>query len=147
MPALSESPPQIYSLPEHTRIRESVMPGGRASGKQSGEPSQQLLFSEALQHLRAPSPTSEVHSITPPSTMADPAQGATMDRILQESLAVGRRLEGMDNAMTSLTAEAKSMHLDIAAFQSRVTGLEQQMSTVETHITSSLDRDQELLYL
>ncbi|KAJ1219094.1 hypothetical protein NDU88_006665 [Pleurodeles waltl] len=93
------------------------MPGGRMSGKQSGKPSRQLLFLEALQHSRALSPASEVHPLNPPSTMADPAQGATMDRILQEISAVGRRLEGMDNAMTSLTAETKSMRLDIASFQ------------------------------
>ncbi|KAJ1084743.1 hypothetical protein NDU88_004889 [Pleurodeles waltl] len=53
----------------------------------------------------------------------------------------------MDNAVASLTVETKSMHLDIAGFQSRVTGIEQRVSTVETHITSSQDRDQELLYL
>ncbi|KAJ1198858.1 hypothetical protein NDU88_002697 [Pleurodeles waltl] len=123
------------------------MPGGRTSGKQSCKPSRQLLFSEALQHSRAPSPTSEVHPITLPSTMVDPAQGATMDRILQEILVVGHRLEGMDNAMTSLTAKMKSMHSDIAGFQSRVTRLEQRVSRVEMHIAFSLDRDQELLYL
>ncbi|KAJ1154209.1 hypothetical protein NDU88_006963 [Pleurodeles waltl] len=39
------------------------------------------------------------------------------------------------------------MRLDIAGFQSRVLGLEQRVSTVETHITSFTDRDQELLYL
>ncbi|KAJ1113850.1 hypothetical protein NDU88_002091 [Pleurodeles waltl] len=70
-----------------------------------------------------------------------------MDRILQEISAVGSRLEGMDNTMASLTAETKSMRLDIAGFQSRVTGLEQRVTTVETHITSSQDRDQELIYL
>ncbi|KAJ1099051.1 hypothetical protein NDU88_004155 [Pleurodeles waltl] len=71
----------------------------------------------------------EVHPITPPSTMADPMQGATMDCILQEISVEGRRLEGMDNAMTLLTAETKSMRLDIAGFQSRVTGLEQMWIT------------------
>ncbi|KAJ1097858.1 hypothetical protein NDU88_002974 [Pleurodeles waltl] len=53
----------------------------------------------------------------------------------------------MDNAMASLTGETKSMRLDIAGFQSQVLGLEQHVSTVETHITSFTDRDQELLYL
>ncbi|KAJ1137465.1 hypothetical protein NDU88_003863 [Pleurodeles waltl] len=96
---------------------------------------------------RAPSPTSDVHPITPPSNMADQTQGATMDRILQEISGACRRLEGMDNAMTSLTGETKSMRLNIAGFQSRATGLEQRVSTVESHITSSLDGDQELLYL
>ncbi|KAJ1198513.1 hypothetical protein NDU88_002353 [Pleurodeles waltl] len=70
-----------------------------------------------------------------------------MDRILQEISVVGRRLEGMDNAMASLTVETKSIHLDIAGFQSRVLGLEQRVSLVEAHATSSWDRDQELLYL
>ncbi|KAJ1113227.1 hypothetical protein NDU88_001481 [Pleurodeles waltl] len=44
-------------------------------------------------------------------------------------------------------AETKSIRLDIAGFQSRVTGLEQRVATVETHVISSRDRDQELLYL
>ncbi|KAJ1195270.1 hypothetical protein NDU88_004551 [Pleurodeles waltl] len=53
----------------------------------------------------------------------------------------------MENAITLLTAETKSMRLDIAGFQSRVTGLEQCVTTMEGHITTSQDRDQELLYL
>ncbi|KAJ1135356.1 hypothetical protein NDU88_001796 [Pleurodeles waltl] len=53
----------------------------------------------------------------------------------------------MDNAITSLTAETKSMRLDIAGFQSRVSGLEQHVETVEGHVTTFQDRDQELLYL
>ncbi|KAJ1171052.1 hypothetical protein NDU88_002923 [Pleurodeles waltl] len=53
-------------------------------------------------------------------------QGATMDCILQEISAVGRKLEGMDNAMVTLTAETRSMRLDIAGFQSQMSGLYQQ---------------------
>ncbi|KAJ1139541.1 hypothetical protein NDU88_005911 [Pleurodeles waltl] len=79
--------------------------------------------------------------------MSDSAQESTMDRILQEISAVGQRLEGMDNAMAPLTAETKSIRLDIAGFQSRVMGLDQQVSLVEAHAASSRDRDQELLYL
>ncbi|KAJ1150163.1 hypothetical protein NDU88_002960 [Pleurodeles waltl] len=79
--------------------------------------------------------------------MTDPTQEATMEHILQEITVVGRRLEGMDSAMTSLTAEMKSMCLDIAGFQSRVTGREQQVTTMEDHINTAQDRDQELLYL
>ncbi|KAJ1203716.1 hypothetical protein NDU88_007497 [Pleurodeles waltl] len=96
---------------------------------------------------RAPSPASELQALTPPGIMTEPVQGATMDRILQEISAVGRRLEGMDNAMASVTAKTKSMSLDLAGFQPRVLGLEQRVSTVETHINSFMDRDQELLYL
>ncbi|KAJ1187122.1 hypothetical protein NDU88_003901 [Pleurodeles waltl] len=123
------------------------MPGGRTSGKRSGKPTRKLLFSEALQHSRVPSSAPEVHPTTPPSNMVDQTQGATMDRILQEISAVGCRLERMDNVMTSLTAETKSMHLDIAGFESQVTGLEQRVRTVETHLNPSQDRDQELIYL
>ncbi|KAJ1123827.1 hypothetical protein NDU88_002294 [Pleurodeles waltl] len=79
--------------------------------------------------------------------MADQTQQTTMDCILQEISGMGRRLEEMDNTMASLTAETKSMRLDMADFQSRVTGLEQRIATVETHITSSRNMDQELLYL
>ncbi|KAJ1192056.1 hypothetical protein NDU88_001368 [Pleurodeles waltl] len=42
-----------------------------------------------------------------------------MDRILQEISAVGRKLEGMDSAMALLTAETKSMRLNIVGFQVR----------------------------
>ncbi|KAJ1125866.1 hypothetical protein NDU88_004281 [Pleurodeles waltl] len=74
-------------------------------------------------------------------------RGAIMDRILHEISAVGHKLEGMDSAMASLTAETKSMCLDIAGFQSQAMGLDQQITSVETHIASLVDRDQELLYL
>ncbi|KAJ1201932.1 hypothetical protein NDU88_005736 [Pleurodeles waltl] len=123
------------------------MPGGRTSDKHSGTPARQLLFSEALQHSRPPSSASGPQPATQTCTMAGPTQEATMNRILQEISAVGRRLEGMDNAITSLTVETKSMRLDIAGFQSRVSGLEQRVTNVEGHITTLQDRDQELLYL
>ncbi|KAJ1110637.1 hypothetical protein NDU88_007985 [Pleurodeles waltl] len=70
-----------------------------------------------------------------------------MDRILQEISSVCRKLKGMDSAMASLTAETKSMRLDIAGFQTQVTGLELRVTTVETRIAPWVDRDQELLYL
>ncbi|KAJ1189066.1 hypothetical protein NDU88_005817 [Pleurodeles waltl] len=123
------------------------MPGGRSASKQSGKPSQQLLFSEALPQQRAPSIAVEEHPLTPPSTMADPTQGVTMESILQEISAVGRKLEGRDSAIASLTAEMQSMRLDIAGFQSQVTGLDQQVTSLEMHIVSLVDRDQELLHL
>ncbi|KAJ1187109.1 hypothetical protein NDU88_003888 [Pleurodeles waltl] len=88
-----------------------------------------------------------VQQITWHHTMTDPAQESTMDHILQEISAVGRRLEGMDNAIASLTAETKSICLDISGIESRVAGLEQRVTTVETHIASYQDRDQELQYL
>ncbi|KAJ1219132.1 hypothetical protein NDU88_006703 [Pleurodeles waltl] len=79
--------------------------------------------------------------------MADTSQGATMDRILQEISAVGRRLEGTDSMMASLTEDTKSMRLDIAGFQSRVTALERRVTTVESQAMHASDGEQELLYL
>ncbi|KAJ1130962.1 hypothetical protein NDU88_009306 [Pleurodeles waltl] len=80
-------------------------------------------------------------------TTACPEEEATMERILQEVSAVGRRLEGMDSAISSLAAETKSICLDIVGFQSCVSGLEQRVATVEDHLNPTLDRDQKLLYL
>ncbi|KAJ1126656.1 hypothetical protein NDU88_005063 [Pleurodeles waltl] len=121
------------------------MPDGRTTSKHLGKLSRQLLFSEALRHQRVP--LTEEHSLIPPSSMVESTQSATMDRILQEISAIGRKLEGMDSAMASLTAETKSMRLDIAGFQTQVTELGQRVTTVETRIASWVDRDQELLYL
>ncbi|KAJ1137764.1 hypothetical protein NDU88_004160 [Pleurodeles waltl] len=70
-----------------------------------------------------------------------------MERILQEISAVSRKLEGMDSAMVALTTESRSMHLDIAGFQSQISGLDQQVATVETQVASWTDKDQELLHL
>ncbi|KAJ1174893.1 hypothetical protein NDU88_000184 [Pleurodeles waltl] len=56
-------------------------------------------------------------------------------------------MEGMDSTMVSLTAETKSICMEIASFQTRVLGLEQRVSTVEAHASSFQDRDQELLFL
>ncbi|KAJ1206674.1 hypothetical protein NDU88_002075 [Pleurodeles waltl] len=53
----------------------------------------------------------------------------------------------MDSRMNSLTEETKSMRLDIAGFQSRVTTFEQRVMTVEKQATLAADRDQGLLYL
>ncbi|KAJ1210135.1 hypothetical protein NDU88_005503 [Pleurodeles waltl] len=63
--------------------------------------------------------------------MADDTRGMTMDRILQEISSVSRKLEGMDSAMVALTAETRSMRLDKAGFQSQISGLDQQVATVE----------------
>ncbi|KAJ1110056.1 hypothetical protein NDU88_007411 [Pleurodeles waltl] len=79
--------------------------------------------------------------------MADDTQGATTERILQEISAVSRKLEGMDNAMVALTAETRSKRLDIASFQSQISGLDQRVAAVETQIASWTDRDLELSHL
>ncbi|KAJ1157109.1 hypothetical protein NDU88_009824 [Pleurodeles waltl] len=82
-----------------------------------------------------------------PHATAIPAQEETMDGILQEITAVGHRLEGMDSTISSLAKETKSIRLDIAGFQTRVSGLEQWVATVKDHLNTIPDHDQELLYV
>ncbi|KAJ1150434.1 hypothetical protein NDU88_003225 [Pleurodeles waltl] len=53
----------------------------------------------------------------------------------------------MDNTMVGLTAETRSMCLEIAGFQSQVSRLDQRVMTVEAQATSWANRDQELLHL
>ncbi|KAJ1132439.1 hypothetical protein NDU88_010752 [Pleurodeles waltl] len=77
--------------------------------------------------------------------MADGDQPATMERILQEITAVSRRIEGMDASMSSLTLETKSIRTDIAWFHLRV--MEHRVGTLETHMSTTHDRDQDLSYL
>ncbi|KAJ1214589.1 hypothetical protein NDU88_002207 [Pleurodeles waltl] len=123
------------------------MPMGKTTGKSSGKPVRQLLFYEALRqqkHPPAEDPPPHPHIN---SNMAEGPQGASMDRILQEILVVGRKLEGIDSAMVALTAETRSMRKEIAGFQSQISGLYQWVTTVETQVASWTDRDQELLHL
>ncbi|KAJ1119372.1 hypothetical protein NDU88_007558 [Pleurodeles waltl] len=79
--------------------------------------------------------------------MTEDTQGASMDRILQEISAVDCKLEGMDNAMVALTAETRSMGLEIVGFQSQISGLGHRVTTMETQVASWTERDQELLHL
>ncbi|KAJ1127552.1 hypothetical protein NDU88_005951 [Pleurodeles waltl] len=123
------------------------MPRGKTKGKALGKPARQLLFSEALRqqkHSPVVDPLTPLHTNT---NMTEDTQGASTDRILQEISAVGRKLEGMDNAMVALTAETRSMRLEIAGFQSQISGLDQRVTTVEAQATSWANRDQELLHL
>ncbi|KAJ1107456.1 hypothetical protein NDU88_004846 [Pleurodeles waltl] len=57
------------------------------------------------------------------------------------------KLEGIDNAMVALTAETRSMRLEIAGFQSQIFGLDQRVTTVEAQAASWTNRDQGLLHL
>ncbi|KAJ1180698.1 hypothetical protein NDU88_005915 [Pleurodeles waltl] len=126
------------------------MPDNKLNQKSVSKPARQLLFSEALQHKRLASTTTNPQTSSPPTestTMAEKSHSTTMDRILQEITTVSRRIEGMDASITSLTLETKSMRAEIAGFQSRVTGLEQRMGLVDVQTTMSQDRDQDLLYL
>ncbi|KAJ1211096.1 hypothetical protein NDU88_006457 [Pleurodeles waltl] len=73
--------------------------------------------------------------------------GTNMDRILQEITAVGHQREGMDSTISTLAAETKSIRLDIAGFQSKVSDLEQRVIAVEDQLNTVPKRDQELLFL
>ncbi|KAJ1113404.1 hypothetical protein NDU88_001650 [Pleurodeles waltl] len=53
----------------------------------------------------------------------------------------------MDNAMVALTAETRSMRLEISGFQSQISRLDQRVTTVEAQSASWTNRDQELLHL
>ncbi|KAJ1196320.1 hypothetical protein NDU88_000191 [Pleurodeles waltl] len=112
------------------------MPRGKTTGKPPGNTARQLLFSEALRQQKHP-PVKDPKDPSPhcpinTGNMEEGPQGASMDRILQEIAAVGRKLEGMDSAMLALTAETRSMRLKIAGFQSQILGLDQRVVTVET---------------
>ncbi|KAJ1110005.1 hypothetical protein NDU88_007360 [Pleurodeles waltl] len=121
------------------------MPMGRPESKPPGKSPQQLLFSKAVRHKKVP--PAEKHQSPSHTSMADTTKGVTMDLILQEISAISRKLESMDSAMTSLTAETKSMRLDIAGFQAQVSRLDQRVTTVESQVASWGDGDQELLHL
>ncbi|KAJ1130424.1 hypothetical protein NDU88_008777 [Pleurodeles waltl] len=126
------------------------MPGNKPNHKSARKPARQLLFSEALHHKRR-TPTKTNPQTSPPSnestTMSDKDHSTTMDRILQEITTVSCRREGMDASINSLTLETKSMRSDIAGFQSRVTGLEQHMGSLEAQVNVSQEREQDFLYL
>ncbi|KAJ1156361.1 hypothetical protein NDU88_009083 [Pleurodeles waltl] len=118
--------------------------------KPTGKSARQLLFSEALHHRRPTSTITGPHSPPSPTqstAMSDKEQSITMEKILQEITAVSRRIEGMDASLSSLTLETKSMRSNIAGFQTRVTGLEHRMGSLETQMITYRDRDQDLLCL
>ncbi|KAJ1100678.1 hypothetical protein NDU88_005759 [Pleurodeles waltl] len=97
-------------------------------------------------NCKGPGPHTSLIPAQPP-TMSDKEQPTTMERILQEITAVSLWIEGMDASISSLTLETKSMRSDIAGFQSRVAGLEHPMGTLEAHVATVQDRDQDRLYL
>ncbi|KAJ1139410.1 hypothetical protein NDU88_005783 [Pleurodeles waltl] len=123
------------------------MSGRRSSHKNTGKLARQLLFSEALLQTKGTPPQTATQPSTTHQEMANPAQEPTMDHILQEISAVGRRLEGMNNVMVSMVAETKSIRMELSSFQTCVLGLEQRVSKVEAHASYFQDRDQELLFL
>ncbi|KAJ1107206.1 hypothetical protein NDU88_004599 [Pleurodeles waltl] len=126
------------------------MPAGKPNNKPTGKPARHLLFSVSLHQKQPTSMAAETHTPPPPiqpTTTSDKEQSTTMERTLHEITAVSHRIEGIDASISSLTLETKSMRLDIAGFQSRVTGLGHCMGSLETQMATSQDRDQDLPYL
>ncbi|KAJ1128234.1 hypothetical protein NDU88_006613 [Pleurodeles waltl] len=123
------------------------MATGKSGDKPSGKPARQLLFSEALQYSHPLASLRDSQLMNLLTATDKPEQGTTMDRILQNSTAVDRRLEGIDSTVSTMAAETKSIHLDIAGFQSRVSDLHQRVGAVEDHLNTVTDWDRELLFL
>ncbi|KAJ1198276.1 hypothetical protein NDU88_002118 [Pleurodeles waltl] len=103
-----------------------------APGKNTGRPtSRQLLFSEALLHPHSLATVRGELATGLIETPADSAQDSTSEHILQQIRAVGHQMEGIDSNIFALTAETKSIRLDIMGFQNRMMGLEQCVTEME----------------
>ncbi|KAJ1151471.1 hypothetical protein NDU88_004251 [Pleurodeles waltl] len=122
------------------------MPGGRTSGKHSGKPIRQLLFSK-LYNIREPRPRLRGASNHSAQQHGGSNAGNNHGPHFTRDIGGGSQAGGDGQRYGLTTAETKSMRLHIAGFQSQVMGLEQRVTKLETDITSSLDRDQELIYL
>ncbi|KAJ1199314.1 hypothetical protein NDU88_003151 [Pleurodeles waltl] len=123
------------------------MPSDKSNSKPPGKLAQELLFTEALlqTHHRA-----TAKGLSTSSWADDPAGSAldtTTDCILQEITVVWRKLEGMDSNISPLTAENKSIRMDVVGFQNHVTDLEHRIWVVDGHLNTLRERDQELLFL
>ncbi|KAJ1189819.1 hypothetical protein NDU88_006561 [Pleurodeles waltl] len=124
-------------------------PPGMSAGKprKLEKPARQLLFLEALLQHRSPTDTRTLSPSGYSANKSDKASDNTMERILNELMAVNCRLDGMDSNIPALTAKTKSILSDIAGFQSQVASLEVCMASTEDRLNKIPDSDQELLYL
>ncbi|KAJ1183903.1 hypothetical protein NDU88_000713 [Pleurodeles waltl] len=113
------SPAAYISHWTSPRLQEAdmEMSSGKQSGKSAGKPARQLLFTEALFHSHPMANAQGSSLLGLPETVTDQAPEGTMERILREITAARRRLEGMDSNISALTAETKSICLDIAGFK------------------------------
>ncbi|KAJ1132068.1 hypothetical protein NDU88_010398 [Pleurodeles waltl] len=86
----------------------------KSSGKTSGKPVRQLLFSKAIRHLRLVASSPDLQAADRPTLEVETEQDNTMEQILQEITAVDQRIEGMDSTISMLAIETKTIHSDIA---------------------------------
>ncbi|KAJ1128060.1 hypothetical protein NDU88_006447 [Pleurodeles waltl] len=122
------------------------MPSVKPSIKPSSKPVRQPLFMEDL--LQA-SPMTTTKGL-PVSGQADNPAGSApdtkIDCILQETKALGRRLEGRESNISAITAETKPICMNIVGFQNCVTDLEHCISVVVDCLNTLPERDQELIF-
>ncbi|KAJ1123472.1 hypothetical protein NDU88_001941 [Pleurodeles waltl] len=119
------------------------MPNGKMADKQT----HQLLFSEAISLSRPMA--SPAAPVAPSSTapFTDATSDTTMEEILQEIAAVGRRLEAMDSKITYLSTASNVIRSDITSFHDNVTNLHHRITDVEGQLRVLLKRDSELQFL
>ncbi|KAJ1105561.1 hypothetical protein NDU88_002966 [Pleurodeles waltl] len=107
------------------------MPRGKMTGIAMGNPAHQLLFSEALRQQKRSS--AEDPPPLPSTNMADNTQGATMDRILQETSAV----PGLDQRVATVETQAASWtdrDLELLHLRSKLTDLEDRSRRNNVHL-------------
>ncbi|KAJ1091394.1 hypothetical protein NDU88_004520 [Pleurodeles waltl] len=95
------------------------MPRGKTAGKAPCKPARQLLFPEALRQQKHPAPADS--PLPSHDTMSDNTQGASMDRIMQEISAVGRKLEA---AVESQVVLQTNRDQELLYLRSKLTDLE-----------------------
>ncbi|KAJ1114436.1 hypothetical protein NDU88_002673 [Pleurodeles waltl] len=79
--------------------------------------------------------------------MANSHSDTAMEHILQGISAVGRCLETMDSKITDLSADSKSIRVDIASFQATVSELDHRLHAIENQMASLPDNKPKLQYL
>ncbi|KAJ1138817.1 hypothetical protein NDU88_005198 [Pleurodeles waltl] len=123
------------------------MPSEKPGSKPTGKPARHLLFMEALLQAH---PVAATKGLSMSGWADNPAglkQDSTMDHIIQKIMAVGGRLEGMDSNISVLTAETKSICIDIVGFQNHVMDQVPHILVVEDRLNTLPERDQGLLFL
>ncbi|KAJ1126483.1 hypothetical protein NDU88_004890 [Pleurodeles waltl] len=73
--------------------------------------------------------------------------GTAIENILHEISAIGCRLQAIDSRITDLSADSKSIRVDIAGLQTKATDLDHCLHTVESRIAPLPDHEPKLQFL
>ncbi|KAJ1200045.1 hypothetical protein NDU88_003874 [Pleurodeles waltl] len=103
------------------------------SGKSSGKHSLQLLFSEAIAQPKFMA--AQLALSGPVTSPAEPRAVDATDRILQETTAVGRRLEAMDLKISDLTTLLEQ-DAELRSLRAKITDLEDRSWRDNVHFLS-----------